>query len=184
MVLFGAFCIERKISNTKLMLLHKKTELFFITGLFYIVLAVDKFLCWVDLKKWSEHCNRLLRHKLVLPGISQKNFIRHFCLYGLCYDYQAWQVGSFGHFASTPAQRFESTNYLWRSKLTGTVNHLQFLVERYIRNNYTYDRKIEDNNAEFFSKLCVKMRFVKQCLNSIIPDDVRAEKDIFYSNSI
>ena len=79
---------------------------------------------------------------------------------------------------------FESANYLLQSKFTGTVNHLQLLVERYIRNKDSYRREIGDNKlAEFASKLRGKKRFFKQCLSSGIPDDIRAEGDVFYSNA-
>ena len=66
----------------------------------------------------------------------------------------AWQVRSFGPLWTASAMMFESANYLLQSKFTGTVNHLQLLVERYIRNKDSYRREIGDNKlAEFASKL-------------------------------
>ena len=96
----------------------------------------------------------------------------------------AWQVRSFGPLWTASAMMFESANYLLQSKFTGTVNHLQLLVERCIRNKDSYRREIGDNKlAEFASKLRGKKRFFKQCLSSGIPDDIRAEGDVFYSNA-
>ena len=75
----------------------------------------------------------------------------------------AWQVRSFGPFWTASAMMFESANYLLQSKFTGTVNHLQLLVERYIRNKDSYRKEIGDNKlAEFASKLRGKKRFFKK----------------------
>ena len=51
------------------------------------------------------------------------HFLSHLC----------WQVRNFGPLWSTPAFMFESANNMLSKPFTGTVNHLDFIIERYIR---------------------------------------------------
>ena len=46
----------------------------------------------------------------------------------------AWQVKQFGPLWCASSIMFESANYLLQSKLTGSVNHLPLIIERYHRN--------------------------------------------------
>ena len=52
------------------------------------------------------------------------------------------QVRNFGPLWVSSAMMFESANYLLKSKFTGTVNHLQLMIERYIRNKKNHRAEI------------------------------------------
>ena len=71
-----------------------------------------------------------------------------------------WQVKNYGQLWSSFAIMFESANHLLKTKLTGTVNHLRLLVERYVRNKTERD-KVPDN--DLLKDLCLSMRNEKKC---------------------
>ena len=90
----------------------------------------------------------------------------------------AWQVGSLRPLWTTSAMMFESANYILQSKFTGTVNHLQLLVERYIRNKDMYRANTiigKCNLVEVARKVRGKQKFCRRTIVVGIPTDVLQE---------
>ena len=60
---------------------------------------------------------------------------------------------------------FESANFLLKKNLTGTVNHLDLLVERYLRAKNTLETKIEEDSlADFALYLTDEGAGTRRCL--------------------
>ena len=80
----------------------------------------------------------------------------------------SWQVRQFGPLWTSSAMMFESANYLLQSKLTGTVNQLPLLVERYKRNKESYRATVENDILYDF---CHKLRGTKTFVRRSVPFD-------------
>ena len=66
----------------------------------------------------------------------------------------------FGPLWSTSAVMFESANYLLKKTFSGSVNHMDLLVERYIRNKVSRRKRIADDSiSHWVSSLRGKSHF-------------------------
>ena len=81
-------------------------------------------------------------------------------------NHLAWQVGCFGPLWCTSAMMFKSANYLLKCKLTGTVNHLKLLIERYVRNKLSCQ---EVSRADRLQDLCFSLRKLKTFKRRCVP---------------
>ena len=96
----------------------------------------------------------------------------------------AWQVTNFGPLWTTSGMMFESANHLLSSKFTGTVNHLQLLVERYRKNKESrLELILKDPLTSFCEKMKGSRLYKRKVLPTILaPEELRKPERVFYQN--
>ena len=63
-----------------------------------------------------------------------------------------WQVENYGPLWCTSAFMFESANNLLSKPFTGTVNHLELIIERYVRRKNLLSKKLKNDNLFDFTQ--------------------------------
>ena len=63
-----------------------------------------------------------------------------------------WQVENYGPLWCTSAFMFESANNLLSKPFTGTVNHLELSIERYVRRKNLLSTKLKNDNLVDFAQ--------------------------------
>ena len=99
-------------------------------------------------KKYADEAHKLI--KVFLKKTEETFDSQVFTANVHSFNHLAWQVKNFGPLWCTSAMMFESANYLFRTKFTGTVNHLRLIVERYLRNKADRRRLPEKDALESF----------------------------------
>ena len=72
-------------------------------------------------------------------------------------SFLAWQVKNFGPLWTTSATAFESSHHVLSVKFTGSVNHLELLVERYLKFKRISRTEISDHHLSSFFKRILKL---------------------------